>query len=189
MTVGLVGHLPGVPLPRPEAITPSRVVDETKGLYTSEPNPKAIESPATATPIPEFTRNKPPRYVTRPSRVLENSSPPPTNAVPYGQGGTPSLPYTQFTLGGATQGGMGFSGQGGDFGGHFPWYVQAVRNRISSNWLQSTVDPSVLWAPRAMVSFQILRDGSIVNVQLIRASRNTSVDNSAVSANLISSLL
>lgn len=187
MTVGLVGHLPGVPLPRPEAITPSRVVDETKGLYTAEPKPKPIETPAPATPIPEFTRNKPPRYVTRPSRVLENSSPPPTNAVPYGQGGTPSLPYTQFTLGGATQGGMGFSGQGGDFGGHFPWYVQAVRNRISSNWLQSTVDPSVLWAPRAMVSFQILRDGSIVNVQLIRASGNTSVDNSAVRAILSSS--
>src|SRR5437879_13200740 len=67
MTVGLVGHLPGVPLPRPEAITPSRVVDETKGLYTAEPKPKPIETPAPTTPIPEFTRNKPPRYVTRPS--------------------------------------------------------------------------------------------------------------------------
>ena len=33
MTVGLVGHLPGVPLPRPEAITPSRVVDETKAIH------------------------------------------------------------------------------------------------------------------------------------------------------------
>src|SRR5437870_11074250 len=141
MTVGLVGHLPGVPLPRPEAITPSPVVDETKGLYTAEPKPKPIETPAPTTPIPEFTRNKPPRYVTRPSRVLENPSPPPTNAVPYGQGGTPSLPYTQFTLGGATQGGMGFSGQGGDFGGHFPWYVQAVRNRIGSNWLQKPMSP------------------------------------------------
>ncbi len=45
---------------------------------------------------------------------------------------------------------MGFTGPGGgDFAGRFPAYVDAVRNRISSNWLQSTVDPTVRWAPRA----------------------------------------
>ncbi|MBI3671095.1 MAG: TonB C-terminal domain-containing protein [Acidobacteria bacterium] len=185
MTVGLVGSLAGVPLPRPEAITPSRVVDETKGLYTSEPRPKEPETPAKQ--IPEFARNKPQRYFTRPSRVLENPTPPPPNAVPYGQGGSPSLPYTQFTMAGGTQGGMGFSGPGGDFGGRFPWYVEAVRNRVSSNWLQSTVDPAVRWAPRAIVVFQILRDGHIVNAQLTRSSGNASVDNSALRAILSSS--
>ena len=187
MTVGLVGNLAGVPLPRPEAIPPSRVVDETKGLYTSEPKPEEMETPAT--PIPEFERNKPPRRVTRPSRVLENDAPPPPGAIPYGEGGTPALPYTQFTMGGATQGALGFSGPGGDFGGRFPWYVEAVRNRISTNWLQSTVDPSVRWAPRAVATFQILRNGSIVNVQLLRSSSNASVDNSAVRAILSSSPL
>ncbi len=184
MTVGLVGSLAGVPLPRPEAITPSRVVDETKGLYTSEPKPKEPETPAKQ--IPEFVRNKPQRYITRPSRVLENPTPPPPNAVPYGHGGSPSLPYTQFTMAG-TQGGMGFSGPGGDFGGRFPWYVEAVRNRVSSNWLQSTVDPAVRWAPRAVITFQILRDGHIVNAQLMRSSGNASVDNSALRAILGSS--
>lgn len=180
MTVGLVGHLAGVPLPRPEAITPSRVVDETKGLYQSEPKPKEPETPARE--IPEFALNKPQRYRTRPSRVLEDETPAPPNAVPYGQGGAPSLPYTQFMMGGSTQGGMGFSGPGGEFGGRFPWYVEAVRNRISSNWLQSTVDPSVRWAPRAVVIFQVLRDGSVVNIQLLRSSGNASVDNSALRA-------
>ncbi len=185
ITVGLVGNLSGVPLPRPEVITPSRVVDETKGLYKEEPKPPEPEAPATK--IPEFERNKPPRYVTRPSRVLENPTPPPANAVPYGQGGAPALPYTQFTVGGAAQGALGFSGPGGgDFGGRFPWYVEAVRNRISSNWLQSTVDPSVRAAPRAVVTFQVLRDGSIVNVQILRSSGNASVDNSAIRAILSS---
>ncbi len=188
MTVGLVGKLSGVPLPRPEAITPSRVVDETKGLYKSEPKPKEPETPAKQ--IPEFERNKPQRYITRPSRVFEDKTPPPTNAVPYGQGGAPSLPYTQFTMGGTAQGGLGFSGPGGgDFGGRFPWYVEAVRNRISSNWLQSTVDPSLRFAPRAVVTFQVLRDGNIANVQLLRSSGNASVDNSAVRAILSSSPL
>ena len=185
MTIGLVGSVSGVPLPRPEVVTPSRVVDETKGFYKTEPKPKEPEAPATK--LPEFERKKPPRYVTRPSRVLENTIPPPANAVPYGQGGTPSLPYTQFKMAGGTQGAMGFSGPGGDFAGRFSWYVEAVRNRVSSNWLQSTVDPAVHWAPRAVVTFQILHDGSITNVQVLRSSGNASVDNSAIRAILGSS--
>src|SRR5580692_11862064 len=37
ITVGVVGSLPAVPLPTPEVVTPSRVVDESKGLYKAEP--------------------------------------------------------------------------------------------------------------------------------------------------------
>ena len=184
VTVGLVARLPGVALPRPEAVTTSRVVDTSKGLYKSEPPPpppKAVD-PKT-TPIPEFTKEKAPRYVTRPSKVLEDKTPPPDNAVPYGGGGAPALPYSQFTMSGQTQGGMGFSGPGGgDFTGHFPAYVEAVRNRISSNWLQSTVDPTVRWAPRAMFTFQVLRDGTVTNIQMTQSSGNRSVDSSALRA-------
>ncbi len=175
MTVGLVSGA-GIPLPNPATVTANRTVDETKGLYKAEPKPP--EPPSAAKEIPAFTRNKPPRYITRPSRPLEDKTPPPSNAVPYGQGGIPSLPYAQFHAG-ASEGGFGFSGGGGDFGGRFPWYVEAVRNRISSNWLQSTVDPSVRWAPRAVVTFQVLRDGTIINVQMERSSGNASVDLSA----------
>ena len=198
---GLTGAPAGVPLPRPEVVTPSRVVDTTKGLYKSEPQPKPKAQPE-AKQIPEFSKEKRPRYVTRPSKLLEDNTPPPQNAVPYGGGGSPSVPYSQsqspapsqaqsqFNLGsgGATTGGLGFSGPGGgDFGGRFAWYVDAVRNRVSSNWLQSTVDPSVRFAPRAVVTFDILRNGSIANVQILQPSGNASVDNSAVRAILGSS--
>ena len=188
VTVGLVAKLPGIMLPRPEAVTTSRVVDETKGLYKSEPPPKPQEIAPDTKAIPEFKKEKTPHYITHPSRVLEDPTPPPPNAVPYGQGGSPALPYSNFTVGGATQGGMGFSGPGGgDFTGRFPAYVDAVRNRISSNWLQSTVDPSVRWAPRSMYTFQILRDGTVTNVQMTTSSGNRSVDNSALRAILNSS--
>jgi len=188
VTVGLVAKLPGIMLPRPDAVTTSRVVDETKGLYKSEPPPKPKEIAPDTKAIPEFKKEKTPHYITHPSRVLEDPTPPPPNAVPYGQGGAPALPYSNFTVGGATQGGMGFSGPGGgDFTGHFPAYVDAVRNRISSNWLQSTVDPSVRWAPRSMYTFQILRDGTVTNVQMTTSSGNRSVDNSALRAILNSS--
>jgi periplasmic protein TonB len=184
VSVKLVGGLAGVPLPRPETVTTSRVVDPSKGLYTSEPVPKPKEPPPDAKEIPAFTKEKPKRIISRPSRVLENDTPPPPNAVPFGRGGAPSVPYEEFNLGsdGATNAGMGFGGPGGDFGSRFSWYVDAVRGRVSSNWLQSTVDPSVSFAPRAVVTFDILRSGSITNVQILRSSGNSSVDNSAVRA-------
>ena len=188
VSVGLVARLPGINLPRPEAVTTSRVVDTSKGLYKSEPPPKTKEIETDAKQIPKFTKEKAPHYITRPSKVLEDSTPPPPNAVPYGQGGSPALPYSQFSMNGATQGGMGFSGPGGgDFAGRFPAYVDAVRNRISSNWMQSTIDPTVRWAPRAQFTFQVLRDGTLANVQLTQSSGNRSVDNSALRAILSSS--
>lgn len=189
VSVGVVAKLPGITLPRPDTVTTSQVVDTSKGLYKSEPQPQPKEVVTEEKKIPEFTKEKAPHYVTRPSKVLEDKSTPPPNAVPYGQGGSPSLPYsTTFAMNGPTQGGMAINGQGGgDFSGRFPSYVDAVRNRISSNWLQSTVDPSVRWAPRAMFTFQIFRDGSVANVQMTQSSGNRSVDNSALRAILSSS--
>jgi TonB family protein len=179
VTVGLVAGIRGIALPRPEAMSTSRVVDESRGLYKSEPKAKALEEAAAK--IPEFEKNKQQKYVTRPSRVLEDTTPPPTGAIPYGQGGTPAMPYTQFSAGGS-QGGLNFGGPGGEFAGHFPWYVDAVRRRISSNWIQSYVDPTVRWAPRAVISFQVQRDGTILNIQILKSSGNDAVDRSAVRA-------
>jgi TonB family protein len=190
VSVKLVGGLQGVPLPRPETVTTNRVVDESKGLYKPEPKPKPKAPPPDAAQIPQFTKEKQPRYVTRPSKTLEDPTPPPQNAVPYGGGGAPAVPYSQFALGagGTTAAGMGFSGQGGgDFTGRFSWYVDAVRSRVSSNWLQSTVDPSLRCAPRAVVSFDILRNGAVANVQILQSSGNASVDSSATRAVLGSS--
>src|SRR6202007_304425 len=100
----------------------------------------------------------------------------------------PALPYTSFAVNnGPSQGGMGFSGPGGgDFAGRFPSYVDAGRNRIRRNWLRSSVDPSVRWAPRAQFTFQVLKDGTVTNVQMTQSSGNRSVDNSALRATLSS---
>jgi protein TonB len=181
ITVGLVGSVPGVTLPRPEVVTNNRVVDETKGLYKAEPE-KPVPLPPNATEIPKFEKNKPPKYITPKSRLLENPATPPPNAIPYGQGGTPAVPYSSFTMGQGTQGGMGVASGSGNFGSRFPWYVEAVQRKISGNWLQASVDPNLRWAPRVVASFQVLRDGSVANIQVTRSSGNTSVDTSAVRA-------
>jgi TonB family protein len=48
--------------------------------------------------------------------------------------------------------------------------------------LQSSIDPSLAWAPRAQYTFEILRDGTVTNIQLTQSSGNRSVDNSALRA-------
>jgi periplasmic protein TonB len=200
--VGLVGSVPAIPMPRPDVVTPSRVVDNSKGFYKTEPPPEIKTPPPDAIPIQKFhlkpppTPKKksealehptpPPRKPTHKSKILENNVPPPPNAVPYGGGGAPNIPYSSFAMGTgqATQAGINFgsSSGGGDFASRFAWYVQAVQRRVSSNWLQSTVDPSVSLAPRVVVSFDILRNGTATNIQITRSSGNYSVDSSAVRA-------
>src|SRR5580693_7059748 len=96
VTVGLVSSLPAIPLPKPDTVTESRVVDTSKGLYKEEPKPKEVVVPPTATPIPAFEKEKTKMVPSKPSKVLENNTAPPTNAVPYGNGGAPSLPYSSF---------------------------------------------------------------------------------------------
>src|SRR5215469_9963582 len=101
VTVSLVGSAPGIPMPRPEVESPNRVVDESKGLYKTEPPPEIkAPPPPDAVPITKFKLLKPPqKFVTRPSKTLENPTPPPPNAVPYGGGGTPTVPVTSFAMG------------------------------------------------------------------------------------------
>jgi periplasmic protein TonB len=184
VTVGLVGALPAIPLPQPEAVSPNRVVDESKGLYQSEPQPKPQPEPE-ATPIPKFEKEKTPKHLSRPSRTLENPTPPPPNAVPYGRGGTPTVPVSSFAMGtaGTTAAGLAIGGAGGgDFASRFASYVTAVQQRISREWLQSSVDPSLSWAPRVSVTFDIQRDGTVTNVQLVQSSNNRSLDTSALRA-------
>ncbi len=71
---------------------------------------------------------------------------------------------------------------GEDFGEGFSWYVTAVKQRISSNWLQSKIDANLQWAQRVIVSFDILRNGTVTNIQITQSSNNYSVDASAMRA-------
>lgn len=169
----------GIPMPKEAVVPESKAVDPTKGLYKEEP-PKPPEPKTDATEIPKFDKEK--RLPPSPkSRTFESKTPPPDNAVRYGQGGNPDPPsgYSQ-TPGGST--GVAVQGQGGgDFGSRYPWYVDAVRNRIRQAWDQTTIDPAVRAARRAhaVVNFRINADGSISNIKLFQTSGNASMDYSA----------
>jgi protein TonB len=169
-------------MPKEPVVTESKTVDPTKGLYKEEP-PKPPEPKTDATKIPKFDKEKrlPPSPKSRP---FESKTPPPDNAVRYGKGGNPDLPtgYSQ-TPGGST--GVAVQGAGGgDFGSRYPWYVDAVRNRVRQSWDQTTIDPAVRAARRAhaVVTFRITSNGTVSSIRLSESSGNSNMDYSALRA-------
>ncbi len=123
----------GIPMPKESVVTESKAVDPTKGLHKEEP-PKPPEPKTDATKIPKFTKEKP-LPPSRQSRTLENKTPTPDNAVPYGKGGNPDLPTGYSQTPGEGSSGVTVQGQGGaDFASRYGWYIEAVKNRIYGNW-------------------------------------------------------
>lgn len=175
--VSVVGSLPGVPLPRPSVVAENPVASESPGLYPTQPQTQRPENRGTE--LPRFGEEAARQRAQRARREEPPATLPP-GAIPSGEGGPAAVPYTTFQAGGA-EGGLSF-GTGGGFGTRYPWYVDSVRRRISSNWLLSTIDPYVKWAPRAVITFEILRDGAVVNIQTLRSSGVPSVDRSAIRA-------
>ncbi len=176
--VSVVRNLPGVPLPRPPVVAEGRVATETPGLHPAQEKKPEPKAETRAQEIPRFGEE--PRKQTAPTRKEDRPTFLSPGAIPSSGGGPVALPYSSFQVAGS-EGGMSF-GAGGAFGSRYPWYVESVRRRISSNWLLSTVDPYVKWAPRAVISFEILRNGTIVNTQVLQSSGVASVDRSALRA-------
>ncbi len=159
-----------VPLPRREGPQENIVANQSAGLSRTEP--KEREQVPDALPIPAPDAKKKPEKVRPPA--------PPSNVVPFGEGGPVSGPYGVFVADGA-KGGFGFAG-GGDFGTRYAWYVRVVREKVSQNWLRYEVDPSITSARRAYLTFDILRSGQPVNIEVTQSSGIPSLDQSALRA-------
>jgi periplasmic protein TonB len=185
--VNAVASLPGVPLPSPRLTAPSTVAVESPGLYKNEPMPKPPPTPALEK-IPKFKEAVKPdkQKILANKRIQKEVLPPPSNAIPFGQGGKPAMSYSAVTT---AAGEAGIAIGHGDFGERYGWYVQAVRNRISSNWLLSTVSPNILTAPRVYIDFNVQRNGTITDAKVTQSSGIPEVDRSALRAVLASSPL
>jgi len=178
--IGAVASLPGVPLPSPMQPGRSTVVTESPAPYKTEevkpePQPEATEIPKFKDSVarPKLERVNP--------RIKQEEPDIPDHAVPFGQGGPPAMTHSQFVSAGG-QGGLNL----GEFGDRYGWYVNAVRNRISSNWLLSMISPNITTAPRVYVTFDIMRDGQVRDVRVVQTSGVSEVDRSALRAVLAS---
>jgi len=170
ISVGIVRSVAGLNLPRPELTTESTVATDSKGLGKTEPaKVQQVEPPAPdAFQIEEKKKQKvvdTRRPSRRPMEVAQNV--PPANVVPFGEGGTPSFSYGQFSTGTGT-GGFGFND--GVFGEKYGWYVRQIRDIVSANWQKNLVDPNIRSAPRVYIQFTIQRDGAVANDVLVKQS-------------------
>jgi periplasmic protein TonB len=169
-----------IPLPaHPEST--NILANESKGLSQSLPKEEEKPEPK-AIPIPERNAKKADRtHTIVPPKVQPKPVETASNQIPYGAGGPVSGPYATFNAGGA-KGGFGFTGGGGDFGSRFAWYVQIVRQKVSQNWLQYEVDPSIHDARRVYITFEIDRGGQPRNIMISQSSGVPSLDQSAIRA-------
>lgn len=184
--VSAVSSLAGVPLPAPMLATRSTLATQNPGFYQAEKE-KPVEPTPEAEELPKFQQAVKPEKAERVNKRIQKAQmETPENAIPFGLGGKPSMSYSQF-VNTAGEGGMSFGD--GNFGARYGWYVAAVRNRISSNWLLSTISPRILTAPRVYLTFDILGDGTVTNVQVTQSSGIPEVDRSALRAVLASNPL
>ena len=179
--VNLVGSA-GIPMPKEKTVTESEVVDPSKTLNKPEEKPKPPEPPTKAEKIPEFKKEKP-LPPSHKSKVFEDKRPKIDNAVP-GKGGPPNIPTGVGTNPGNTSGVVVQGEGGGDFASRYGWYVESVKRRVQSNWLQNTIDPAVRQAhvARATAQFTIYRDGTVKDIRIVQTSGNASLDNSGLRA-------
>ena len=119
VNVKLVGPAAGIPMPSQPAVTESKTVDPTKGLYKEDPKPKPPEPKTPVEKIPTF-KNEKPKPISHPSKIDPPKLPPPPNAVDYGKGGSPNLPTSYATTPGGGSGPVTVNGQGGgDFASRY----------------------------------------------------------------------
>lgn len=78
--------------------------------------------------------------------------------------------------------GSGLAGQIGLSNFPYQYYLQIIRDRISSNWFTSLVDPGVEGTLQTAVYFRIFRNGTISNVEVRESSGVRTFDSSAVRA-------
>ncbi len=70
-------------------------------------------------------------------------------------------------------------GSGSPFGARFGYYEALLRQRVAEKWRTADIDPRLESAPPVIVTFEILRNGTVRGLRLMQRSGNVVVDYSA----------
>jgi TonB family protein len=181
---GAVGITPveRIPLPsRQGRINP--VANDTESQIPSapvKPQPKqAVREDPNAIALKSRNAQKKPAPPTTPQQYSSIKEPRP-NQVYSSTGQAATSPMFSQAPGG---GGVG-SGSSSPFGNRFGYYEQLIRDKVARNWRSQDLDSTV--RNPVVVTFDILRNGSIQNVRVTRPSGNFAADQSAQRAILMS---
>ena len=163
-----------IPIPQREA-PQNPVAADTKSSVPTAPAKQEMEK---RQPLPDKNAFEIPekrkREEQRPMQQQKYMQPAPPNQV-YSQTRTAvSSPM----YGGQSGAGEVGIGPNSPLGTRLGAYAELVRTRIAQQWLTNGLDARTQTQP-AIVSFVIMRDGSVRSVQIIQTSGNPSLDNSA----------
>jgi protein TonB len=72
-------------------------------------------------------------------------------------------------------------GPNSPLGNRLGWYAELIRQRIAQNWRTNGLDSRSQSSP-AVVSFSIMRDGTVRSPKIVQSSGNPDIDNTALRA-------
>jgi protein TonB len=182
---GAVGITSVAKIPLPAKIgRRNPVANDTESQVPSAP---VKPQPQTRTPLPD------PKAILLKSRNAPKQAPKPTtsryspvkepkpNQVYSSTGQQMTSPMFSQAAGG---GGVG-SGSNSPFGNRFGWYEALLREKVARNWRSQDLSSSI--RSPVIVTFELLRNGTVRNVRVTRSSSNFTLDQSAQRAILASS--
>jgi len=163
-----------IPLPNRGGLV-NPVANDTESHVPQPPKPEPKKQTVREDPgaIAIRGREKKTAPVTRPSSPQHYVPPSAqrTNQLYTSSGAAATTPM----FGTTGSGGVGV-GSGSPFGNRFGYYEQLLREKVGRNWQTQAVDPRLQTAPPVIVSFEILRNGTIRNVALLQRSGDATLD-------------
>jgi TonB family protein len=176
-TAYAVSPTKNIPIPQRDA-PPNPVAHDTESPVPSAPAEKEAEKKEPAPTKDAFEipdRLKPKKE--QPQQQQKYTQPAPPNQVYSQQRQAVSSPMF------GAQAGAGQVGIGPNslLGTRLGWYAQLIRDRLAQNWQTNGLNTRSQSTP-AVVSFHILRDGTIRDPRIVQSSGNPEIDNTALRA-------
>jgi periplasmic protein TonB len=172
--VSAVSKIPITPSDAPQ----NPVAADTKSTLPVAPAKQNVEK---ETPVPDKNAVEIPDKLRKqaplPTHQQQYRQPAPKNQV-FSRNQTAVSSPLYGAPSGAGQVGIG---PNSPLGTRLGWYAEIVRQRIAEQWQTNGLDARSQASP-AIVSFTILRDGSIRDVRVIQSSGNPNIDNTAARA-------
>ena len=166
-----------IPIPHQEA-PPNPVANDTKSTVPTAPAKQEAEKKPPppqkdALQIPDKLKYE----IDKPTHRQQYTQPAPPNQVYSDTRQAVSNPMY------GAQSGSGQVGIGPNspLGNRLGWYAELVRQRIAQSWRTNGLDARSQ-SSAAVVSFLIMRDGSVRDPKIVQSSGNPSIDNTALRA-------
>ncbi len=173
-TAVTVNAVKSIPLPSRAGIV-NPVANDTESQVPQAPKPepkKQVKVPDDAIPLKSRLARKQPR-----PQALQRYRPEPPVQNQVFSHEAPAAVSPMFQKPGS--GGVGV-GPNSAFGNQFGAYADLVVQRVTQKW--QTTDLAGMRLPMAVITFDILRDGSVKNAQISQRSGNSTLDYSALRA-------